>query len=102
MTSSSVWTSVVARCHASPSGGSVRFFFFANGDCSSGVHWFVLGAVVEPAMHVSLWDAKGNQLYMRPLIHQLCDKGIPLTAKALGFQNHDGWTRRFESLSLLW
>ena len=62
-------------------------FFFTNSDCSSGVHWFVLGAVVEPAMHMFLWDAKENQLYMRPLIQQLCDKAIPLTAKALGLQN---------------
>ena len=27
MTSSSVWTSVLARCHANAIGGSVRFFF---------------------------------------------------------------------------
>ena len=60
-------------------------FFFANRDCSSGVHWFVFGAVVEPVMHVFMWDAKGSQLYMHPLIQQLRDKGIPLTAKALGF-----------------
>ena len=45
-----------------------RSFFFMNSDCSSGVHWFVLGVVVELAMHVCLWDAKGSQLYMRPLI----------------------------------
>ena len=35
-----------------------RSFFFTNSDCSSGVHWFRLGAVVEPAMHVFFWDAK--------------------------------------------
>ena len=29
-----------------------RSFYLTNSDCSSGVHWFVLGAVVEPAMHV--------------------------------------------------
>ena len=57
------------------------FVFSANNDCSYGVHWFVLGVVVEPAMHVCLWYAKGSELYMRPLIQQLCDKGIPLTAK---------------------
>ena len=27
ITSSSVWTSVIARCHPNPIGGSVRFFF---------------------------------------------------------------------------
>ena len=52
-------------------------------------------------MHVFLWDVKGSQLYMRPLIQQLRDKGIPLTAKALGFQNHDGWMCGYQSLSLL-
>ena len=36
-----------------PIGGSVRFFQ-TNSGCSSGVHWFVLGAVVEPSMHVYL------------------------------------------------
>ena len=29
-------------------------FFLTNSGCSSGVHWFVLGAVVEPSMHVYL------------------------------------------------
>ena len=76
-------------------------FFFTNSDCSSGVHWFVLGAVVEPAMHVFLWDAKGSELYMRPLIQQLRDKGIPLTAKTLGFQNHNGWTGGYQLPRLL-
>ena len=52
-------------------------------------------------MHVFLWDAKGSELYLRPLIQQLRDKGIPLTAKALGFQHHDGWTCGYQSLSLL-
>ena len=84
-----------------PHGWQHSFFFFDERDCSSGVHWFVLGAVVEPAIHVFLWDAKGSQLYMSPLIQQLRDKGIPLTAKALGFQNHDGWTCGNQSLSLL-
>ena len=60
------------------------FIFFTNSDCSFGVHWFVLGVVVELAMHVYLWGTKGIQLYMCPLIQQLRDKGIPLTAKALG------------------
>ena len=80
---------------------ALGFFFLTNSDCSSGVHWFVLGAVVQPDMHVFLWDAKGSELYMRPLIRQLCDKGIPLTGKALGFQHHDGWTCGYESVSLL-
>ena len=44
------------------------------------------------AMHVYLWDAKGSELYMRPLIQQFRDKGIPLTAEPLGFQRLDGWT----------
>ena len=38
---------------------------------------------------------------MRPLIRQLCEKGIPLTAKALGCQHLDGWTCGYRSLSLL-
>ena len=38
---------------------------------------------------------------MRPFIQQLRNKGIPLTAKALGFQNHDGWTCGYQSPSLL-
>ena len=45
-----------------------EFFFFTNSGCSSRVHWFVLGAVVEPAMHEFLWDAKGSGVYMCPLI----------------------------------
>ena len=52
-------------------------------------------------MHMFLWDTKGSQLYMRSLIQQLHDKGIPLTAEALGFQNHDGWACGYQSLSLL-
>ena len=64
------------------------------------VHWFVLGEVVEPSMHVYSWDAKGSELYMRPLMRQLCDKGIPLTAKPLGFQIFDDWT--WYSLNLLY
>ena len=75
--------------------------FFKNSGCSSGVHSFVLGTIVEPAMYMFLWDAKGSELYMHPLIQQLRDKGIPLTAKALGFQNHDGWMCGYQSLSLL-
>ena len=43
-------------------------FFFTNSDCCLGVHWFVLGAVVEPAMHMFLWDAKGSEVNMRPFI----------------------------------
>ena len=43
-------------------------FCFTNSDCSSVVHWFVLGAVVELAMHVFLWDAKGSELYICPLL----------------------------------
>ena len=39
-----------------------RSFFFTNSEFSSGVHWFVLGAVVEPAMHQVLWDVKGSEL----------------------------------------
>ena len=45
-----------------------------------------------------LWDAKGSELYMRPLIQQLCEKGIPLTTKPLGFQCSDGWTCGYQSL----
>ena len=52
-------------------------------------------------MHVYLWDAKGSELYMRPLIQQLRDKGMPLTAKHLGFQRLDCWTCSYHSLSLL-
>ena len=59
------------------------------------------GEFVEPSMHVYLWDAKGSELYMRPLIEEFCDKGIPLAAKPLGFQCLDGWTCGCQSLSLL-
>ena len=52
-------------------------------------------------MHVCLWYAKGSELYMRPLIQQLCDKGIPLTAKPLGFQRLDAWARSYQFLSFL-
>ena len=55
----------------------------------------------EPTMHVFLWDAKGSELYMRPLIQQLRNKGIPRTTKALGFQHLDGWTHGHHSLGLL-
>ena len=77
--------------------------FAALGQClfQGWVHWFVLGAVVEAAMHVFLWDAKGSELYMHPLIQPLHDKGIPLTTKALGFQHLDGWTYGYQSLSFL-
>ena len=37
-------------------------------------------------MHMYLWDAKGSELYMHPLIQPLCEQGIPLPAKPLGFQ----------------
>ena len=53
-------------------------------------------------MHVYLWDAKGSELYMRPLIQQLRDKGILLTAKPLGFQCLDSWTCGYQSLGLLY
>ena len=66
------------------------FIFLTNSDCTSGVHWFVLGVVVKPSMHVYLWDAKGSELYMRPLIQQFRAKGAPLTVKLLGFQQFDG------------
>ena len=52
-------------------------------------------------MHMYLWDSKGSELYMRPLIRQLRDKGIPLSAEPLGFQCLDGWTCGYQSLSLL-
>ena len=76
-------------------------FFVTKNDCSSRVHWFVLGEVVEPPMHLYLWDTKGSELYMRPLVQQLRDKGIPLTANPLGFQRFDGWTCGYQSLCLL-
>ena len=38
-----------------------------------------------------LWDAKRNELYMRPLIQKPRDKGNPLTVKPLGFQRYDGY-----------
>ena len=41
-------------------------------------------------MHVDLWDAKGSELCMRPLIEELRDKGIPLTRKAFGISTR-GW-----------
>ena len=37
-------------------------------------------------MHMYLLDGKGSEFYMRLVIQQLRDKGIPLTAKRLGFQ----------------
>ena len=52
-------------------------------------------------MHLYMWDAKGSALHMHPLITQLRDKGIPLTAKPVGFQIFDGWTCVYESLSML-
>ena len=52
-------------------------------------------------MHVHLWDAKGSELHMQPLISQLRDKGIPLTTKPFSFQPFDGWTCSYQSLSLL-
>ena len=71
-------------------GPSVSLVSMVRGSCggrSSGARWWCLVGLwtVEPAMHVYLWDAKGNKLYMRPLIQQLRDKGISLTAKPLGF-----------------
>ena len=52
-------------------------------------------------MHVYLWDAKGSELYMWLVIQQFRNKGIPLTAKPLGFQRFDGWTCGYQSRSLL-
>ena len=43
ITSSSMWTSVIAQCHPNYIAGSLRFFF-RNMDCSSEVHWFVFGS----------------------------------------------------------
>ena len=40
---------------------------------------------MEPTVHAYLRDAKGSELYMRPLIEQLCDKGIRLSADPFGF-----------------
>ena len=48
-------------------------------------------------MHVYLWDAKGSELYMRPIIQE----GIPLTAKSSGFQRSDGLICGHPSISLL-
>ena len=45
--------------------------------------------------------AKESVLYMQPLIQQLRDQGTPLTAKPLGFQRLNGWTRGYQSLRLL-
>ena len=78
-----------------------RLFFVTSSNCSTRVHWFVLGAVIEPFLHVCLWDAKGSDLYMQPLIEELYNKVIPLTAKPLGFQRSDGWTCAYQSPSLL-
>ena len=53
-------------------------------------------------MHVYyLRDAKGSELYTQPLIEERHDKGIPLTAKPLGFQRLDSWICGYHSLSLL-
>ena len=38
---------------------------------------------------------------MWPLIEEFRNKGIPLTAKPLGFHCVDGWTCSYRSLSLL-
>ena len=43
-----------------------RSFFLTNSDCSSRARWFVLGAIVELAMHVFLWDAKGSHVHAPP------------------------------------
>ena len=66
-----------------------RSFFVKDSDCSSVVHWFPLGAIVEPSMHMYLCNAKGSELYMQPRIQKLRDKGIPLIAKPFGFQRFD-------------
>ena len=86
----SMWTSVIPRCHQSPIGGGVSFCFFRRTAIVPPVHWFILGAAVEPTIHVYLPDTKGSDLCMRPLVQQLRDKGIPLTAKPLSFQRLDG------------
>ena len=52
-------------------------------------------------MHVFLWDAKRGEVYMCPIIQQLRNKGLPLTAKALGFQHHDVCSCGYQSLGLL-
>ena len=53
-----------------------RLFTVMNGNFSSGVHSFGLGAIIEPAMHAFLWDAKGSELYMRSTDHEAF--GIPM------------------------
>ena len=50
-------------------------------------------------MHLYLWNAKGSEVYS--LFPQLRDKGIPLTAKPVGFQRFDGSWCGYQSLSLL-
>ena len=65
-----------------------------------GLPHFVLGLVVEPSTHLYLWEAKGNEMYMHSLIEELSDKGIPLTAKLVGFQRFDDWTASHKSLRM--
>ena len=99
-TSSGMCTSVIPRCHQSPIGGDVRFFLKRTTVVnlgSIGVFWGQLLSL--PCMCIC-----GMPREVRctcPLIPQLCDKDIPLTAKPLGFQCFDGWTCSYESLSFV-
>ena len=48
-------------------------------------------------MHVRLWDAKGSELFMRPIIQQFRDKGIP----QVGTLAQDLWPACTQKISLL-
>ena len=55
---------------------------------SVGLFWTWL--LSPPCM--CFWDVKGSELYMQPVIEELCKEGIPVAAKPLGLQCLDGWT----------
>ena len=41
-------------------------------------------------MHAYLWNAKGSELCMQPLIQEIYGKCIPPTEKPLGIERLDG------------
>ena len=89
-TSSNVWTSVIARCHANPIG--CRAFFLRIAIVLPGSIGLCWGQLLSPPCTCFCGMPMEFSCTCAPLVQQLRDKGILLTAKALGFQDHDGWT----------